>query len=113
MDEPAVDESVSANHFCPLHHPAAFVQPQIVLVFVAMLVVVVAMGNDQVNCTAAQSLAQRIGIVIAISNHPLRCLPQPIFRSRETAFGQPGFLEPNFIGAWHSSTELPAEDRDR
>src|ERR1700757_2846317 len=82
----------------PLHDPAALVAPQLAPVLVAPMMVVLARGDDQVDSAAAQSLAQRIGIVTAIGNHPLRFLSRAAFRSRDTDFGQRGFRKLNFTG---------------
>jgi hypothetical protein len=79
----------------PLHDPAALVPPQLAPVFVAPMVVVLAIGDDQVDSAAAQSLAQWIGIVTAIGNHPLWFLSRAAFRSRDTDFGQRGFRKLN------------------
>ncbi len=82
----------------PLHDPAALVPSQLAPVFVAPMAVVLAIGDDQVDSAAAQSLAQWIGIVTAIGNHPLRLLSWAAFRSRDTDFGQRGFRKVNFTG---------------
>ena len=82
----------------PLHDPAALVAPQLAPVFVPSMVVVLPIGNDQFDSAAAQALAQRIGIVTAIGNHPLRFLSRAAFRSRDTDFGQRGFRKLNFTG---------------
>src|SRR6266851_5177051 len=80
----------------PLHDPAALVAPQLALVFVPSMLVVLPIGNDQVDSAAAQSLAQRIGIIPAIGNHTLRFLSRAAFRSRDTDFSQRGFRKRNF-----------------
>src|SRR5712692_3623765 len=82
----------------PLHDPAAFVPPQLALVFVPSIVVVLPIGNDQFDSAAAQSLAQRIGIVTAIGDHTLRFLSRAALRSRDTDFSQRGFRKLNFTG---------------
>jgi len=82
----------------PLHDPAALVAPQFAPVFVPSMVVVLPIGNDQFDSAAAQALAQRIGIVTAIGNHPLRFLSRAAFRLRDTDFGQCGFRKLNFTG---------------
>src|SRR5216683_646679 len=75
----------------PLHDPAALVAPQLALVFVPSMLVVLPIGNDQVDSAAAQSLAQRIGIIPAIGNHTLRFLSRAAFRSRDTDFRKRNF----------------------
>lgn len=80
----------------PLHDPAALVPPQLARVFVPSMLVVLPIRNDQVDSAAAQSLAQRIGIIPAIGNHTLRFLSRAAFRSRDTDFSQRGFRKRNF-----------------
>src|SRR5215467_9549628 len=80
----------------PLHDPAALIPPELAPVFVPPTLIVLPIGHDQFDSAAAQSLAQRIGIVAAISDHPLRFLPRAAFRARDTDFGQRGFRKRNF-----------------
>src|SRR5215471_1176157 len=79
-----------------LHDPAALVPPQLAPVLVPPLAVVLPIGDDQVDTAAAQSLAQRIGIVTAIGNHPFRFLSRAAFGLRDTDFRQRGFRKLNF-----------------
>src|SRR5579883_2989915 len=74
----------------PLHDPAALVPPQLAPVFVPPMVVVLAIRDDQFDSATAQSMAQRIGIVTAIGNHPLRFLSRPAWASRNPNFGNLG-----------------------
>src|SRR5215467_2325549 len=80
----------------PLHDPAALIPPELAPVFVPPTLIVLPIGHDQFDSAAAQSLAQRIGIVAAIGDHPLRFLPRAAFRARDTDFGQRGFRKRNF-----------------
>ena len=64
----------------PLHDPAALVASQFASVFTAPVLVVLSIRHDQLDAAAAQSLAQRIGVVAAISNHAFRFLPRASFR---------------------------------
>src|SRR5579885_2089878 len=82
----------------PLHDPAALVPPQLAPVFVPPMVVVLAIRDDQFDSATAQSLAQRIGIVTAIGNHPLRFLSRAALGSRDPDFGKRGFRKLNFTG---------------
>jgi len=80
----------------PLYDPAALISPELAPVFVPSMLVVLPIGNDQLDSAAAQSLAQRIGIVAAIRNHPFRFLPRAAFGLRNTDLGERGFRKRNF-----------------
>jgi hypothetical protein len=60
------------------------------------MLVILPIGHDQLDSAAAQSLAQRIGIVATIGNHALRFLPWTAFGARDSDLGQRGFRKRNF-----------------
>src|SRR5271165_5263059 len=81
-----------------LHNPAANVTPQFASIFVAPLLVVLPVGHNQVDASFLESLPQRVRIVSAISDYPLRLLSRSAFRARDADFGQRGFRKRNFTG---------------
>src|SRR5579883_971330 len=80
----------------PLHDPAALVPPQLAPVFVPPMVVVLAIRDDQFDSATAQSLAQRVGVVAAIRNHPVGLLPWTAFRLGDADLAERRFRKRNF-----------------
>jgi hypothetical protein len=80
----------------PFHDPAALISPELAPIFVASMLVVLPIGHDQFDTAAAQALAQRIGIVAAIGNHPFRLLSRTAFGLWNTDLGERGFRKRNF-----------------
>lgn len=79
-----------------LNDPAAFIAPEFSSIFIAPLLVVLAVRCDQFNASLLQALAQRIGIVSAVGNHPLRILPGWALGLGDADFRQCGFRKRNF-----------------
>jgi hypothetical protein len=80
----------------PLYNPATPVTPQLASVFVAPSLIVLPVGYDQFDSPVAEPFPQRIGIVAAVGNHPLRFLPWAAFGARDPDLGQRGFRKRNF-----------------
>ena len=78
------------------HDPAPFVAPQFAPILVPSLLIVVAVGHDQIDPPLLQPLSQRIGIVAAIGNYAPRLLPGPTSPLRDADFRQRGFRKLNF-----------------
>jgi hypothetical protein len=78
------------------HDPAALITPQFAPIFVAPLLIVLAVRRDQFNASFLQPLTQRVRIVAAVGNHPLRFLSRAAFRAGEADFGERGFRKRNF-----------------
>src|SRR5271166_524503 len=79
-----------------LHNPAANVTPQLTSILVAPLLVVLPVGRNQVDASFLESLSQRVRIVAAVSDYPLRLLSRSAFRAGDADFGQRGFRKRNF-----------------
>jgi hypothetical protein len=79
-----------------LYDPTPSVSPEFSSVFVAPGFVVLPIGHDQINATLFEPLAQRIGIVSAVSNYALGLLPRAALWSRHTDFGKRGFRKCSF-----------------
>jgi CO/xanthine dehydrogenase Mo-binding subunit len=82
----------------PLHNPATLVSSELASVLVPPMLVVLPIGHDQFDTAAAQALAQRIGIVAAIGNHPFWFLSRAAFGLRNPDLGERGFRKRNFTG---------------
>ncbi len=79
-----------------LHDPAPLITAQFVSVFVPPMVVVLAIRDDQFDSATAQSLAQRVGVVAAIRNHPVGLLPWTAFRLGDADLAERRFRKRNF-----------------
>ena len=78
------------------HDPAAPITPQFAPIFVAPLLIVLPVRRDQFNASLLQPLTQRVRIVAAVGDHPLRLLSRAAFGPRDTDFGERGFRKRNF-----------------
>ena len=78
------------------HDPAALISPQFAFVFVPSFLVVAPVRRNQFNASLFQSATQRIRIVAAIGNHPLRLLSRAAFWPGDADFGERGFRKLNF-----------------
>jgi hypothetical protein len=76
--------------------PAPFVTSQFSAIFVLPLLIVVPIGNDQFDASFLPSFPQLIGVVTAISDHPLWPLPRPAFAPRDADFFERGVRKLNF-----------------
>ena len=81
-----------------LHDPATNVASQFAPIFVAPLLVVLAVGRNQVDAAFLESLPQRVRIVSAVSDYPLGLLSRSAFRAGDADFGERGFRKRNFTG---------------
>jgi len=79
-----------------LHDPAAFVSPHFSPIVIALPLVVLAVGCDQLDGPLFQPLPQRIGVVPGIGDYALGLLPRPAFCTRDTDFLERGFRKRNF-----------------
>ncbi len=76
--------------------PAAFVSSQLAAIFIAPMLVVATVGHDQIDTPFLQPLAQRVGVVGSVGNHPRRLLPRTTFGTRDTDFCERGFRKRSF-----------------
>ena len=76
--------------------PSALVAPQFPTVLIPFHLVVFAVGRDQLDATSLPSLAQRIGVVAAICDHPFRLLARPAFWPGDADSGERGVRKRNF-----------------
>jgi len=80
----------------PLDDPSPFVASEFSSIFVTPFLVVLPIGCNQFDAPLVQAPAQRVRIVAAIGDHPLRPLPRPALRLRDADFGERGFRKRNF-----------------
>ena len=94
----ANEESAELTEPCvsALDDPAALVASEFPAVFVAPVLAVLAIRNDEVDASFGQPLAQRIGVVSAVRDHPFGLLTRPAFGSGNFDFGERGFRKRNF-----------------
>ena len=92
-----------------LHDPTALVAPQFASIFVTPLLVVLPVRRDQFDASLLQSSTQRVRVVGAIGNHPLRLLPRPALPPWNPHFGERGFRKRNFKVSENYSAERFAE----
>jgi hypothetical protein len=76
--------------------PAPLVSPELTAVLVLFQFVVFTVRHDQLYAAFCKPLAQRVGVVGAIRDHPLRLLPRSAFRAGDFDFGERGFRKRNF-----------------
>ena len=76
--------------------PAALISPQLPPIFVTPLFVVFPVRHDQIYASFLQALPQRVGIISAIGNYPLRFLPRPAPGTRDLDLLERGFRKCNF-----------------
>jgi hypothetical protein len=65
---------------CAFDNPASFVASQFPAIFVSPLLVVLSVRRDQLDTAPFPSLAQWIGVVTPVRDHPFWLLPRPTFR---------------------------------
>jgi hypothetical protein len=76
--------------------PASFVASQFPRILVTALFVVLPVLSDQVDASPFPSLPQRVGVVTAFGDHPLRLLPRLPLASRDADFVERGVRKRNF-----------------
>ena len=76
--------------------PSALVTPEFSAVLVFALLVVFAIRNDEVDASLFEPLAQRVGVIGAVGDHPFRLLPRSAFGARDFDLGERGFRKRNF-----------------
>ena len=76
--------------------PSALVASQFPAVLISSDLVVLSVGRDQFDPTPLPSLSQRVGVVAAICDHPLRLLPRPAFWPGDADFLERGVRKRNF-----------------
>jgi len=79
-----------------LHDPAALVSPHLPPIVIALSLVVLAVGRDQLDGPFLQPLTQRIGIIPRIGDYAPRLLPRPAFGARDADLFERGFRKRNF-----------------
>ena len=77
--------------------PASLVAAQFAPIFVAPVLIVLPVRRDQLDAAFLQSLAQGIGIVCGIGDHPFRFLSRTAFGAGNPDFGERGFRKRNFV----------------
>ena len=76
--------------------PAALVAPEFSSIFITPALAVLAVGDDEVDASFLQPLAQRVGVIGAVGDYALRLLSWPAFGTRDFDFGERGFRKRNF-----------------
>lgn len=76
--------------------PSAFVAPELPAVLVAPVLAVLAVRNDQLDAAFLQPLAQRVGVVGTVGDHPFRLLPGTAFGPGDADFGERGLRKTSF-----------------
>jgi hypothetical protein len=76
--------------------PAPLVAPELTTVLVLFQFVVFTVRHDQLYAAFCKPLAQRIGVVGAVGDHPLRLLSRTAFGAGYFDFGERGFRKRNF-----------------
>ena len=79
-----------------LDDPAALITPKLSTVFVAPVLAVVSVWDDEIDAALLESLTQRIGVVGTIRDHPFGLLSRPAFGSGDFDLGERGFRKRNF-----------------
>ena len=79
-----------------LDDPAALVASKLSAVLVASVLAVLAVWNDEVDTALGQPLAQRIGVVGTVGDHPFRLRSWAAFGAGDFDFGERGFRKRNF-----------------
>jgi hypothetical protein len=77
--------------------PTPLVAPQCSAIRIAPLLAILPVRGDQLDAAFLQSLAQRIGIIGGVGDHPFRFLPRTAFRSQHADLGERGFRKRNFV----------------
>ena len=76
--------------------PAAFVAAQLAPIFIASVLVVAAVRNDQLDAPLLQPFAQRVRVVGAVGNHPFRLLSRTAFAAGDADLLKRGFRKRSF-----------------
>ena len=76
--------------------PSALVAPELAPVFVAPVLAVLAVWDDEVDASFLEPFSQRIGVVGAVGDHPYRLRSRTPFGARDFDFGERGFRKRNF-----------------
>jgi hypothetical protein len=76
--------------------PATLVAPQLAAIVVSPFLVVDPIRSNQLDAPFLPALAQGIGVIAAVGDHPLRLLPWPAFSSGDTDFFERGVRKRNF-----------------
>ncbi len=79
-----------------LNDPATFVAAQFAAVMISPFLVVAPVWGDQFNAAPLASLAQGIGVISTIGDHPLWLLPRPSFGSGDADLLERGVRKRNF-----------------
>ena len=76
--------------------PSALVRSQFPADLIPPYLVAPAVGRDQLDATSLPSLAQRVGVVTPIRDHPFRLLARPAFWPGDADSGERGVRKRNF-----------------
>jgi len=79
-----------------LDDPAALVASEFPAVFVAPVLAVLAIRDDEVDASLLESISQRIGVVGTVGDHAFGLLPRTAFGARDFDFGERGLRKRNF-----------------
>ena len=79
-----------------LDDPASSITAQLSAIFIAPVLAVLAIGNDQLDASFAEPLAQWVRVIGLIGDYPLRLLPGAAFGARDTDFCERGFRKTSF-----------------
>ncbi len=87
--------------------PTPLVAAQLATIFIAPVPAVLSGGDDQFDAALLQPLAQRVRVVGAVGDHPLRLLPWAAFRSGDTDLSERGFGKRSFTrrGAFQPNSQ--------
>jgi len=75
--------------------PAALISSEFPTVFVAPELAVLAVRDDEVDASLCEPLAQRVGVVGAVGDHPFRFRARPAFEAGDLDFGERGLRKRN------------------
>jgi hypothetical protein len=78
------------------YDPATLVTPEFPAVFIASLLTVLAVRNDEVDAALLEPFAQRIGVVGTVGDYPFRLLTRTAFGAGYFDFGERGFRKRSF-----------------
>ncbi len=79
-----------------LDDPATLVASELAAIFMLPLLAVLAIRNDAVDASSFEPLAQRVGVLGAVGDHPFRLGSRPAFRAGNLDFGERGLRKRNF-----------------
>lgn len=76
--------------------PASFITSQLSAIFISPLLIIVSVGNNQIDPLTLPSFTQGVGIIGPIGNYPLGFLFRPAFTPGDTDLFERGLRKRNF-----------------